>query len=193
MRFGWSKTPLKMLLILIAAFIVNFALVLGLQMLLQYRVTGPIDETVLAKLDNDYDNCTILDQVSSATSTEKMLTVYLVSQADGTEQLVTVQKHYLFDRYRIVKSACTQVPAGDDSVQLRAGSTLFYIDISFNQVSGHSDIRWGTQLGLNPRTQFSNNMLLCIAGLCIVELLAWCLLFQKEEIRQDKPRSYDRG
>ena len=60
--FAWSKTPLKLLIILLLAGAINFGLVLGLQMAFGFRASGPIDVSTLAQLDETYQGCEILDQ-----------------------------------------------------------------------------------------------------------------------------------
>lgn len=178
-----SKIPLKLVLILVIAAVVNFSIVLGLQMLITFRVAGPIDEAALATLDEAYEGCTILDYTKNTADRTSDLHIYLVKTADGTEHLVTLRRHYLMDRYRIVKSACKPLPAGETSVQLRAGASIFGVNVSFNSVSGHSDISWaGFYSGQGAHIRFRNNMLLSITGLCLLELAVWCLVFRKEEI-----------
>lgn len=177
-----SRIPLKLVLIAAVAIIVNGCLVLGLQVLLNYRVEGPIDETALAKLNSDYEGCTIWDRTQNVHSANSDIFVFLVEKADGSEHLVTVRKHYLFDRYRIVKSGCKEVAEGTESMRLRAGTSFFTIEYSFNPVSGHTDIRWGSWSGQQSNIQFRNTMMLCITGLCALELAVWCLVFRKEEI-----------
>lgn len=177
-----SRIPLKLVLITVVAVAINFCLVLGLQVLLTYRATEPINEDTLAALSSDYKGCTILDRTQNTSSSRDDLYVYLVAKPDGTEHLVTLRRHYLLDRYRIVKSGCQEVPQGTESIQLRSGTTFYTINISFNPVSGHSDISWGSWSGQLGSTQFRNNMLLCIGALCAVELTVWCLVFRKEEI-----------
>lgn len=181
--YYWSKAPLKLVVILAVAIAVNFSLVLGLQVLINYRVAGPIDEAALAALDEAYEGCTILDHTENTHDPTNDLHIYLVKAADGTEQLVTLRKHFLFDRYRIVKNACQALPAGEETVQLRAGTTIFTVDVFFNNISGHSDISWGGfYSGQQSHIRFRNNMILYVAGLCAVELAVWCLVFRKEEI-----------
>lgn len=177
-----SQIPLKLVLIAIIAVIVNGCLVLGLQVLLNYRAEGPIDETALAKLNSDYEGCTIWDQTQNVHSADNDIFVFLVEKADGSEHLVTVRKHYLFDRYRMVKSGCKEVSEGTESMQLRSGTSIFNIELSFNAVSGHTDIRWGSWSGQQSNIQFRNTMMLCITALCALELAVWCLVFRKEEI-----------
>ena len=177
-----SKIPLKLVLIAAVAVAVNFALVVGLQLLLNYRVSGPIDETALAALDEAYEGCTILDHTENTADRANTLHVYLVKTQDGSEHLVTIRKHYLLDRYRLMKSACQPLLQGEDTVRLRAGASTFYLNVNFNPISGHQDISWNTWIGQHPRVQFRNNMTLCITGLCILELAVWGLIFRKEEM-----------
>ena len=178
-----SKIPLKLVLVLIIAVAVNFGIVIGLQVLLNFRAAGPLDETVLSTLDSAYEGCTILDHTENTSVPNDDLHICLVRMADGTEHLVTLRRHMLMDRYRIVKSACKPLPAGETTVQLRAGATSFGISVFFNSVSGQNDISWaGFSSGQPATTRFRNNLLLCIAGLCAAELAVWCLVFRKEEI-----------
>ena len=178
-----SKIPLKLVLIGIVAIVVNFGIVIGLQMLLNYRVAGPIDEAALAKLDSIYEGCTILDRTENTADRNSDLSIYLVELGDGSQHLVTLRKHFLTDRYRMMKSACKPLPAEEKTISLRAGTVSFGIDVFFNSVSGHNDISWsGFQMGQSGKTQVRNNLLLCITGLCALELAVWCLVFRKEEI-----------
>lgn len=178
-----SKIPLKLLLIGIIAIAVNFGIVTGLQLLLNFRAPGPIDEAALAKLDSAYEGCTILDHTENTSVSRDDLHIYLVKAADGTEHLVTLRRHMLVDRYRLVKSACKPLPEGTETMQLRAGTTIFGIDVFYNTVSGHNDISWGGfSAGQSATVRYRNNLLLCIAGLCAAELAVWCLIFRKEEI-----------
>lgn len=178
-----SRIPLKLLLTGIIAIALNFGIVVGLQLLLNFRVPGPVDAAALAALDPAYEGCTILDHTENTSVPKNDLHIYLVQMPDGTEQLVTLRRHLLVDRYRIVKSACIPLPDGEKTIQLRAGTDSFGVDVFFNSVSGHNDISWGYfSSGQQATARFRNNMFLCIAGLCAVELAVWCLVFRKEEI-----------
>ena len=179
-----SKIPLKLLLIGIFAIVINFGIVLGLQLLLNFRVSGPIDEAALTRLDKSYADCTILDQTKNNSDYSNDLHIFLVRKADGSEHLVTLRRHYLMDRYRIVKSACKPLPADTKTVSLRAGTYTFGIEVFYNNVSGHNDISWGGySYGQSATARFRNNLLLCITGLCAAELAVWCLVFRKEEVQ----------
>ncbi len=178
-----SRIPLKLLLIGIIAIAVNFGIVTGLQLLLNFRAPGPINEAALASLDSAYEGCTILDHTENSSVSRDDLHICLIQMPDGTEHIVTLRRHMLLDRYRIVKSACMPLPEGEKTIQLRAGTTIFGIDVFFNTVSGHNDISWGGFFsGQSATVRYRNNLLLCIAGLCAAELAVWCLIFRKEEI-----------
>lgn len=183
---GWSehyrsKIPLKLVFIGLAAVLINAVLIFGFQLVGPYRFTGPIDSEVLGQMDRSYEGCTILDRAASPAEDDD-LTVYLVETQDGTEQVVTVQKHYLFDRYRLVKSACKELDPDAQSIRLRAGTGYFTLGVSHNQVSGHSDIRWESGFGPGSYSSFKNSMFLGIVALCVVEFLVYCLVFKREEI-----------
>ena len=104
--FGWSKTPLKLLIILLLAGSINFGLILGLQMVFSYRTPGSMDETKLAQLETTWQDCEILDQRQISGSN---FYICLVEKADGSLHLVTLQKHYLLDRYRLMHKACQSI------------------------------------------------------------------------------------
>ena len=55
-----TTIPVKLMLILILAFAINFGLILGIQTMFSYRAPGPVDEAALAGLDEQYDGCTIV-------------------------------------------------------------------------------------------------------------------------------------
>lgn len=178
--FAWSKTPLKLLIILLLAGAINFGLVLGLQMAFGFRVSGPIDASTLAKLDATYQNCKILDQRQVSGSNFYIL---LVKKQDDTLQLVTFRKHYLLDRYRLMDKACQSVSQATENITLKAGITQIQLSVMENNQAGGFYIRpEGTGVINPPGQQFRNQMILSISGLYVLELALWCLLFRKEEI-----------
>lgn len=178
--FAWSKTPFKMLLILILAGAINFGLVLGLQMVFSYRTPGPVDETKLAQLEDVWQDCEILDSRRISGSN---FYICLVTKMDGSLNLVTLQKHYLLDRYRLMSKACQSVSQAGEALHLKAGITLIKLSVEENNQTGALYIReHGTGVINPPGQQFRNQMSLSIAGLCVLELALWCLVFRKEEI-----------
>ena len=56
-----GKMPRKLVLILLIAVAVNFALGLGLQAVIHYRVEGSVDAAVLARMDKTLAGCEILE------------------------------------------------------------------------------------------------------------------------------------
>lgn len=178
--FAWSKTPLKMQLILILAGAINFGLILGLQMVFSYRTPGPVDETKLAQLEDVWQDCEILDQRQISGSN---FYICLVEKADGSLHLVTLQKHYLLDRYRLMPKACQSISQTGEIINLKAGITQIQLSVEENIQTGALYIHpEGIGVVNPPGQQFRNHMIFGIAGLYILELAIWCLVFRKEEI-----------
>lgn len=179
--FPWSKTPLKLLLILILAGAINFGLVLGIQMLVSYRIDSPVDASVLAQLDDHWNGCEILDH--SQDTSRQNLHFYLVKKADGSMHFITLRKHYLVDRYRLMDKACQAIPDDGEALHLKAGTCWLEISVTVNNRTGDHYMNIdSTFMGQHAGQQFKNQMILAIAGLCALELAGWCLLFRKEEI-----------
>ena len=178
--FAWSKAPLKLLIILFLAGAINFMFILGLQMVFSYRTAGPVEENTLVQLDESYQDCEILDQRQISGSS---FHIFLVIKADDTLQLVTFRKHYLLDRYRVMANACQSVSQIGESINLKAGITQIQISVQKNNQTGQLYIK-PDRIGIvnPPGQQFRNQMIFSIAGLCILELAVWCLVFRKEEI-----------
>ena len=104
-------------------------------------------------------------------------------KADGSLHLVTLQKHYLLDRYRLMPKACQSISQTEESINLKAGITQIQLTVKENNQTGELYIHpEGTGVINPPGQQFRNQMIFCIAGLCILELAIWCLVFRKEEI-----------
>ena len=178
--FGWSKTPLKLLIILFLAGSINFGLILGLQMVFSYRTSGSMNEAKLAQLDDIWQDCKILDQRQISGSN---FYICLVEKADGSLHLVTLQKHYLLNRYRLMPKACQSLSQTGETVNLKAGITQLYLSVEENNQTGALYIHpEGTGIINPPGRQFRNQMIFGITGLCILELTVWCLVFRKEEI-----------
>lgn len=180
MNFAWSKTPLKLVLILILAAAINGSIILGLHAAVSYRMEMPVEEATLAQLDETWIDCEILDRREiSGTG----FSILLVRKNDGTIHLITLQKHYLLDRCRIIKKACQSVPQTGEIINLKTGITQIQVSVQQNNQTGKLYLKpEGTGVGYSPKQQFRNQMILGITGLCILELAIWCLVFRKEEI-----------
>ena len=179
MSFAWSKTPLKMMLILILAFVINFGLILGIQALLSYRVSGPVDETTLAQLDKRYDGCTILTHKEIE---YQDLHIYLVRQPDDSTHLITLRKHYLLNRYKLLKGGCQSWSGGEEEVKIKAGSAIYHVSVKEHGPTGVYMIQIENGHGKTALQQFTNQLFLSMVGLYALELAVWCLVFRKEEI-----------
>ena len=178
--YGWSKTPLKLLLILALACVFNACLVLGIQMVTNYRIEAPIDIALLSRLDESLIDGEIQDHREIQPAN---LHVYLVKRPDGSARFVTLQKHALLDRYRFLEKACQDAPENGEEVWLRAGVSQFEVHISDSTYNGLMRIGHnGTGPTQSARQQFSNLILFSNLGLCALELAVWCLIFRKEEI-----------
>lgn len=175
-----GKMPLKLVLILLIAVTVNFALVLGLQAVIHYRAEGPVDAAVLALMDDSLTGCEILDHKEI---NHTGLHVYLVKQADGSFRFVTLRKHYIMSRFRLLKDASQPWSGTEEEITLKTGAYQYWISVRSDENTGHYQIQHlGNSVSQNARSQFKNTMLFSITGLCILEFTAWCLLFRREEI-----------
>ena len=175
-----GKMPLKLVLILLIAVAVNFALVLGLQAVIHYRVEGPVDAAALARMDDSLTGCEILDHKEI---NQTGLHVYLVKQADGSFRFVTLRKHYILNRCRLLKDACQPWSGTEEEITLKVGVYQYWISVKSNETTGQYQIQHlGNSVSQNAGSQFKNTMLFSITGPCILEFAAWCLLFRREEI-----------
>ena len=175
-----GKMPLKLVLIILIAVAVNFALVLGLQAVIHYRAEGPVDAAALARMDDSLTGCEILDHKEID---QTGLHVYLVKQTDGNFQLVTLRKHYIMNRYRLLQDACQPWSGTEEEMTLKVGVYQYWISVRSNAETEHYQIRHlGNSVSQHAGSQFKNTMIFSITGLCILEFAAWCLLFRREEI-----------
>lgn len=180
MNFAWSKTPLKLVLILILASLINFCILLGIQAAVFYRIEMPVEEAALAQLDETWIDCEILDRREISGSSFR---ICLVKKSDDSLHLVTLQKHYLLNRCRVMRKACQSVSQTGETITLKAGITQIELSVLKNSQSGQLCLKpEGTGIINPPKQQFRNQMIFGIAGLCFLELAIWCLVFRKEEI-----------
>lgn len=178
--YGWSKMPLKLLFILILAFAINFGLVLGIQLAVSYRIEGSIDEALLSRLDESLSGCEIQDHKEIENTN---LHIFLVKRPDGSARFVLFRKHYLLDRYRYLEKACQDAPENGDALWLKAGVTQVEVMISDKTFDGLLRIKSDSAYNIrHAGEQFRNLMFFSCTGLCILEFIAWCLLFRREEI-----------
>lgn len=173
-----TTIPVKLMLILILTFAINFGLILGIQAMFSYRAPGPVDEAALAGLDKQYDGCTI---VSDKEIKYENLHIFLVEKSNGSLHFVTLRKHFLMNRYQLLKGGCLPWSGGKEETTLKAGFTRLQVSVQEHSPTGVHMLRVD-----NPSYGQANiqktQMLLSILGLCGVELAIWCLVFRKEEI-----------
>lgn len=184
---GWttyarSKMPLKLVFIIAVAFVLNGALALGVQLLTSYRFSGPIEAEMFGRMDESYENCEILDLTYLYQDSNNDLFVYLVQVPDGQQHLVTVRKHYLFDRYKLERNASMELDPKLSEIKLRAGTSMLTLSVSESTVLGHTDIQMISWSGIQSRHRFSSAMFLTIVALCVVEYIAYIWLFKRDEI-----------
>lgn len=180
---GWSeyarsKVPLKLVFILMAAIAVNLLIIEAFELLTLYRYTGPVDEAVLAQMNEEYENCTILDSMTDPGNEyapwESDYTVYLLETEDGETKLATLETHFLFDRYRYLKKFSADVPqqAGRQSPNL---GTIYQGAICW--IMDNANIE-SFSMGSNSGPGIS----LVLIPMIVIEYLAYVFIFRRDEI-----------
>lgn len=86
-KYWRSKIPLPLVLL----FLVNFFVVIALEVLLLYRTPLPLTEESLAKFDSTYTGCTILQE-----HRRNQLWCYLVETQSGDVHLIPAKSNGLF-------------------------------------------------------------------------------------------------
>lgn len=173
-----TTIPVKLMLILILVCAINFGLILGIQSMFSYRAAGHVDEAALARLDKQYDGCTI---VSDQEITSENLYIFLVEKSDGSLHFVTLRKHFLMKRYQLLKGGCLHWSGGEEETTLKAGFTKLQVSVREHSPTGVHMLRVDS-LSYGQSDIQKTQMLLSILGLCAAELAVWCLVFRKEEI-----------
>lgn len=179
---GWSeyarsKMPLKLVFILMAAVLVNSLFIEGFELMTQYRYTGPIDSTVLAQMNEEYENSTILDNFEDSTQGylwDGIYTAYLLETPEGETKLAAVEKHFLFDRYRYLEKFSTDVPNQEGRQSLIPGSIY------------HQALYWVTDSSFIESFSMGQNhgpgIHLALIPMIIIEYLAYIFLFRRDEL-----------
>ena len=180
---GWSeyarsKVPLKLVFLLMAAVLVNSLIIEGFKLAFQFRYEEPVDLTVLAEMNEAYQNCTILDikeySAKEHTPWDLDYTAYLLETENGDMQVAVVAKHLLFDRYRYFEKFSGIVPRSEGLHAVTQGN-------SFQQA-----VFWitdGTSIDeFHIGQNYGPNISLAIIPMIIVEYIAYCLLFKREEL-----------
>ncbi len=185
---GWgeyarSKTPLKLVFITMAAVAVNLVIIWAFQVMLTYRYAGPIDEAMLASMDSQFANCTIVDieQESGEDSDPPWYNTHravLVNTADGSQKFLLLEKALGVDRWRCLDKATADVPIVPGEQYLSSGDIITvgaHYDIVDNADITHFSS--STSTSGNNKTAF-----FILLPMLIVEYLAYCFLFKREEL-----------
>lgn len=179
---GWneyarSKTPLKLVFLLMAAVLVNGLIVECIRIASLYSYDGPVDIAVLAQMDETFHGATVLDQRQNESAHilwEGEYTAYLLETESNDVKLAVVQKHFLLDRYRYMDKFTADVPAGEGMNAPISGTTY------------HQALCWindGTSIeSFNMGQNYGPTAFLAIIPMIIAEYIAYCLLFKREEL-----------
>ena len=179
---GWneyarSKTPLKLVFLLMAAVLVNGLIVECIRIAFLYTYDAPVDIAVLSRMDETFEGATILDQrqdESVNTLWEGKYTAYLLETESKEVKLAIVQKHLLLDRYRYMDKFTVDVPPVEGMSSPRSG------------ILHHQALCWITDgktfASFNMGQNYGPKATLAIIPMIIVEYLAYCLLFKREEL-----------
>lgn len=179
---GWneyarSKVPLKLVFLLMAAVVVNSLIVECIRIATLYTYDGPVDIAILSQMDETFDGGTILDQRQN--ESEHPLwngeyTAYLLETDSKNVKLAIVQKHFLLDRYRYMEKFTADVAVAEGMSAPISGTTQ------------HQALCWITDgtafASFNMGQNYGPTVFLAIIPMIIVEYIAYCLLFKREEL-----------
>ena len=180
---GWSeyarsKVPLKLVFLLMAAVVVNSLIVEGIKLLTQFRFEEPMDTAVLAEMNGAYENCTLLDTAQYSAKEHTLwgmdYTAYLLETENGEIQVAVVAKHLLFDRYRYLEKFSGDVPKLEGVNAVTVGNSyqqaVFWLSDSTSIGEFHVSQNYGPGIHL------------VIIPMIILEYLAYCFLYKREEL-----------
>lgn len=175
-----GKMPLKLVLILIAAVVMNLVLIEGLKVMLMFDHADNLNPANLASIDSRYEGCTLLDSYIDKDEyyipMDNYFSFHLLENAGGERMLAVVENHFLFSRARYREDLSTTVP-----------------EFASNQVPvfGESSGQMGYTCTLAPdRTieeahSYGENGIpnyILLVPLLIAEYLGFIFLFRREEI-----------
>lgn len=183
---GWgeyarSKVPLKLVFITMAAVAVNLVIIWGFQLLVTYSHPGPINEEMLANMDSQFAGCTILD-IESETGEDSDPPWYnthravLVNTADGSQKFLLLEKALVVDRWRCLDKATADVPIIEGEQYLTSGDIV--------TVGAHYTVIDNEDIShfMYSTTGRNRTLFLVLIPMLIVEYLAYCFLFRREEL-----------
>ena len=180
---GWSeyarsKTPLKLVFLLMAAVLANSIIIGGLRIMWLYDYTDPID---LSQMNEAYKNAVILDTTQDDDSGnllwEDTHTAYLLETEDGQRKLAFVDKHFLLDRYRYLEKFSVDVPhipEQEDWQSVVSGPIHHQALVWIRDLSNIDSFSMGQNYG--------PNIYLALIPMIVIEYLAYCFLFKRDEL-----------
>lgn len=180
---GWgeyarSKVPLKLVFLLMAAVLVNSLILEGVKLLTQFRYDRPTDVAALAQMNAEYENCTILDTKEYSEKEHTLwgmdYTAFLLETENGNIKIAVVGKHLLFDRYRYFEKFSANIPVQKGVNAVTKGNSFQQAVFWLNNSTSIDDF--------NVSQNYGPSYSLAIIPMIIVEYLAYCFLFKREEL-----------
>ena len=183
---GWneyarSKTPLKMVFLLMAAVLVNSLIIESIRLMWLYDYRAPIDVATLAQMNEEYENAVILDTFQDDAAGnplwEDTHTAYLLETENGQRKLAFVDKHFLFDRYRYLDKFSADVPhipEQEDWQSVSSGPMHHQALVWIRD--------WSTIESFSMGQNYGPKISLALIPMIIIEYLAYVFLFKRHEL-----------
>lgn len=175
-EYSRSKIPLKFVLIAFAAMAVNLFILTGIQMTSTFRFAGPVDSELLGRMDSRFENCTVLDTAEDSSQFPTEHAVFLLETAEGELYAVTLEKHFLADRYRYREEMVLSVPDSPGEQWVGSASVRYDISLRVGDDSKITNFQASSSF-----TTLSNSFLILIA-MSAIELAVYGFVFKKEEL-----------
>ena len=179
---GWgeyarSRMSVRMVLLFWVVVFVNLCIIEGFKLMLHFEYTAPIDVTVLAQMNEEYEGATILDTFLDDDKLhlwDSDHTAYLLETPEGQRKMVVVEKHFLLDRYRYWDTFSADVPI-QEGLQPVSPGTLY--QQAYAWIIDSSEFE-SFHVGQN----YGPGVTLLLIPMIILEFLAYCFLFKREDL-----------
>lgn len=150
------KTPLPIVLSLL----VNLVLIIALEVLLVYRCPAQLSSSDLAKIDPNFENCTIL--MNDTVNREQF---FLARTQTGRQYVIPTRTHpFFWNRCRVYEKEIKEV---DD----RVGTMAYRLGMRLYHVTAYPDYLLVTSSGGHTGQQTTMMYYLCLSGfLTLTEL-----------------------
>ena len=171
-----SKVPLKFVLIAFIAMAVNLFLITCFQLSTTFRFAGPVDSETLGKMDSRFRNCTVLDTATDSSQFPTEHSVFLLETAEDETYAVTLEKHFLADRYRYREEMVLSVPHSSGEQPVSSAAVRYDISLWVQDDSKIANFQ--------ASSKFDSFISSCLisSAMCIVELIVYGFVFRKEEL-----------